>query len=59
MKGKYPPLSGICERAIKYNLCFGCNKLENPLFRGQAKCDLAQDPIQKTKMILGIQEKII
>lgn len=32
---------------------------ENPNFTGQAKCDLAVDPISKIKEILGVQEKII
>lgn len=31
---------------------------ENPNFTGQAKCDLAVDPRNKIKEILGIQEKI-
>lgn len=31
---------------------------ENPNFTGQAKCDLAPNPIKEIKQILGIQEKI-
>ncbi len=58
MKYNYPPLGGICGRAIKNNLCFGCQKLENPDFRGQAQCDLVQEPIKKIKQILGIGEQI-
>lgn len=59
MKYNYQPLKGICEKAIKNNLCKGCAKLENPNFVGQSQCNLAQEPKQKIKNILGIQEKII
>ena len=55
---KYPKLTGICERAIKNNLCNGCSKLENPYFTGQEQCNLAREPIKQIKEILGIQEKI-
>ena len=51
-------LWGACKKNIENGLCLGCNKLENPLFQGQEQCDLAQDPINKIKNILGIQEKI-
>ena len=53
---KYPKLTGICERAIKNNLCNGCSKLENPYFIGQEKCNLVIEPIKQIKEILGIQE---
>ena len=51
-------LCGACKKNIENGLCLGCNKLENPNFTGQAKCDLAVDPRNKIKEILGIQEKI-
>ena len=51
-------LWGACKKNIENGLCFGCNKLENPNFTGQTKCDLAIDPRNKIKEILGIQEKI-
>ena len=50
-------LWGACKKNIENGLCFGCNKLENPSFKGQAKCDLAQNPINKIKDILNIKEK--
>ena len=53
---RYPKLTGICERAIKNNLCNGCSKLENPNFTGQEKCNLVIEPIKQIKEILGIQE---
>ena len=50
---KYPQLTrNMCKR------CYGCSKLENSYFKGQAKCDLAVDPRDRIKNILGIQEKI-
>lgn len=55
---KYPKLTGICERAIKNNLCNGCSKLENSYFTGQKECNLVIDPIQRIKEILWTQEKI-
>ena len=58
MKYNYLPLEGICKKAIQNNLCNGCSKLENPNFEGEEKCNLVQEPIQKIKQILGIQEKI-
>ena len=58
MKYNYPSLGGICGKAVTNNLCNGCSKLENPEFRGQAKCDLVQEPIQKIKNILGIGEQM-
>lgn len=57
MKYNYPPLGGICGKAIKNNFCNGCQQLEKPEFRGQADCNLVQDPIQK-KNILGIGEQM-
>ena len=53
---KYLKLTGICERAIKNNLCNGCSKLENPYFTGQEQCNLIREPIKQIKEILGIQE---
>ena len=32
-------LWGACKKNIENGLCLGCNKLENPNFTGQAKCD--------------------
>lgn len=58
MKYNYPPLGGICGKAIKNNLCNGCGLCENPNFKGKAECDLMLDPQNKIKQILGIQEKI-
>lgn len=55
---KYEKLTGICKVAIKNNLCFGCEKLSDPNFRGQTKCGLVQEPIQKIKNILGIGEQM-
>ena len=54
MKYNYPPLGGICGKEIKNNLCNGCQKLENPEFRGQAQCDLEQEPIKKIKNIVKV-----
>ena len=51
-------LWGACKKNIENGLCLGCNKLENLDFTGQAKCDLAVDPRNKIKEILGIQEKM-
>lgn len=50
-------LWGACKKNIENGLCLGCNKLENPYFTGQAKCDLAPNPINKIKNILNIKEK--
>lgn len=58
MKYNYPPLVGICGKAIKNNLCKGCQQLENVEFRGQAQCDLVQEPIQKIKNILKIGKQM-
>lgn len=58
MKYNYPPLGGICGKAIKNNFCKGCQQLENIEFRGQAECNLVQEPIQKIKNILGIGEQM-
>lgn len=58
MKYNYPPLGGICGVALKNNLCRGCQKLEKIDFRGQEKCDLVQNPREKIKEILGIQEEL-
>lgn len=58
MKYNYPPLGGICGKAVPNSFCKGCQQLENPEFRGQAECNLVQEPRQKIKNILGIQEKI-
>ena len=58
MKYNYPPLGGICGKAVPNNRCKGCQQLENPEFRGQAKCNLVQEPIQKIKNILEIGEQI-
>lgn len=55
---KYPKLEGICEIAIKNKLCLGCMKLENPLFRGQAECNLVIQPREKIKQILEIGEQM-
>lgn len=59
MKYNYPQLCGICGQALKNNLCNGCQKLEDINFRGQEMCELVQNPREKIKQILGIQEKII
>lgn len=37
----------------------GCMLLEDPNFRGTNECEYADEPIQKIKQILGIQERII
>lgn len=58
MKYNYPPLGGICGKAIQNNFCFGCEKLSNPNFRGQEQCNLIQEPRQKIKNILGIGEQM-
>lgn len=55
---KYPKLEGICEIAIKNNLCNGCNKLSDYNFRGQAECNLVQQPREKIKQILEIGEQM-
>lgn len=36
---RYSQLTGICAKAIKQNLCSGCNLLENENFRGKEKCE--------------------
>ena len=58
MLTKYPELKGICEKAIKNNLCTGCQKLEDINFVGVEKCKYATDPREHIKQILGIQKKI-
>lgn len=50
-------LCGACKKNIENGLCLGCNKLENPNFTGQAKCDLAVDSRDRIKNILNIKEK--
>ena len=49
MKYNYPPLGGICGKAIKNNLCTGCNKLELETFQGQAECKYVTDPRERIK----------
>lgn len=41
---RYPQLTRICAKAIKQNLCFGCNLLENENFRGKEKCEYVTTP---------------
>ena len=55
---KYPQLERNMKIAIQNNLCYGCCKLEDYNFRGQADCDMVQKPREKIKQILGVQEKI-
>ena len=52
---KYEKLTGICEKALRENLCYGCSKLEMQEFRGQVDCNLVQ---KKKKIDLGEQMKI-
>lgn len=54
----YSELTGICKRALRNNICLGCQKLENKDFKGQDSCSLVENPIRKINKILGIQEKI-
>lgn len=35
---KYPPLEGVCKKAIEQGICSGCNQLELPWFRGVKEC---------------------
>lgn len=55
---KYLPLTGICKTAIEKEWCLGCNKLELENFRGVSKCSQVQDPREKIREILGVQEMI-
>lgn len=55
---KYKELTGICKIALQNNECFGCQKLEMIDFTGVNKCEYIEDPREKIKRILGIQEKI-
>lgn len=55
---KYPELTGICKTAIQNNLCNGCCKLEDYNFRGQADCNMVQQPREKIKNILGTGEQM-
>lgn len=50
-------LWGACKKNIENGLCLGCNKLLDPNFTGQAKCDLAVNSRDKIKNILDIKEK--
>ena len=45
---KYPELTGICKE------CLGCNKLDNPLFKGVEKCEYCStEQIQIEQMMIG------
>ena len=48
----YPELELPCKS------CLGCQRLEDVNFTGDKNCKYAENPIQKIKEILGIQEKI-
>ena len=52
---KYPPLQGICEKAIKENRCTGCPRLEEHRFIGVWQCEYAEKPVQPN---FGIQERL-
>ena len=51
----YPPLQGICAKAIRENLCTGCQKLEDSRFIGVRECKYVDKPVQDK---IWIQEKI-
>ena len=55
---KYPKLTGICKIAIEKEWCTGCNKLELENFTGVEKCKWIEDPQERIKKILGIQEQL-
>ncbi|MCI8655469.1 MAG: hypothetical protein HFJ48_06360 [Clostridia bacterium] len=55
---KYSELTGICKRVLQNNECLGCQRLEIPDFTGTDKCEYIEEPREKIKRILGIQEKI-
>ena len=45
---KYRELIGVCKN------CLGCNKLENPLFKGVKECKFATiEQIQIEQMMIG------
>lgn len=54
MKYNYPQLTRkMCKMSVE------CMRLEDKNFKGTNDCKYADEPIQKIKNILGIQEKII
>lgn len=57
MKYNYPQLQGICGKAIRKNLCTGCNRLEMLDFKGLQECKNMTKP-QNLKEISGTQEKL-
>lgn len=48
---KYPPLIGLCKD------CLGCQRLEDPNFRGVYKCRYVEKP-GKIKEMSGTQERM-
>ena len=47
--------NGICAKAIRENLCTGCQKLEDEKFIGVMKCKYVDEPVQDK---IWIQERI-
>lgn len=43
LMNNYPPLEGVCKKAIEQGICTGCNKLETPWFRGVKECKWITD----------------
>lgn len=58
MKYNYPQLQGICGKAIRNNLCTGCNRLELLDFKGLQECKHITEKQNYLKEILGVQEKL-
>jgi len=40
LMNNYPPLEGVCKKAIEQGICTGCNQLELSWFRGVKECKL-------------------
>lgn len=38
LMNNYPPLEGVCKKAIEQRICTGCNQLELPWFKGVKEC---------------------
>lgn len=58
MKYNYPQLQGICGKAIRNNLCTGCNRLELLDFKGLQVCKYINSQKSNLKEISGVQEKL-
>ena len=48
----------MCGKAIRNNLCTGCNRLEMIDFKGVQKCKYINEQQKSLKEISGTQEKM-